>query len=229
MTDADQSWGTAGGQEPSPRRRTTLVAGAAVAAVALATIGGVSGWVLAGDGEPGGPAGADGTGVTRPAPPPTTRGAATPPAVRTTPPKKSAPAGQLVVPDLVGDDFEGARDELRRRDLGWRLVFLGDGDSRAVESTDPPAGQAVRKGITVTVLVAGAAPPVEVPDVIGDPCAKAASRLVDEGLYPDYPTGRAGEVVQQDPAPDTELRWNDRVRISCGKTPAGKPSTEPPD
>lgn len=230
MTEAERSWGMTGGDGPSPRGRAGLVAGAAVATVVLATVGGVSGWLLAG-GSGDDLAGQPGTGATvsSQSTPTKTRGAPTPAASRTTQPtKKVPPAGSLVVPDLVGLDFAEAREELRRRDLGWHLVFRGSGSSRAVEGTDPPAGRTVRAGITVRVMVAGAAPPVAAPDVVGDPCSKAASRLVDEGLYPDYPGGRAGAVFRQEPDPGTQLRWNDRVRIYCGKQPGDAPGSEPP-
>lgn len=227
MTEADQPWTTTGDDGSSTGRRAALVAGAAVATVVLATVGAVSGWVLAGgsgDDSAGLPTATD-TGSTWPAAPTRTGGEPTPAVSRTSPRKKTAPpAGQLVVPDLVGLDFAEAREELRRRDLGWRLVFRGTGGGRAVEGTDPPADQTVRAGVTVRVMVAGAAPPASVPDVIGDPCSKAASRLVDEGLYPDYPGGRAGQVLRQEPDPGTELRWNDRVRIYCGKPRVGESS-----
>lgn len=227
MTEADQSWAPAGYGSASPRRRAALVAGAAVATVVLALVGGISGWMLAGEPDDGliGAPDTSAASPTRSAPSTKSRGPA-PAATRSDPPSKAEPpAGSLMVPDLVGLDFEDARDELRRRNLGWHLVFRGLGSSRAVEGSDPPAGRAVRPGVTVRVLVAGAAPPVEVPDVTGASCSKAADRLVDAGLYPEYPDTRAGEVLQQEPDAGTTLRWNDRVRIHCGKPSSGDESS----
>lgn len=229
MTEPDPSWVSADEGGSPPRRRTALVAGGAVATVVLATVGALSGWLIAGEStdDAAGPTVVDTAEPTRSAPP-TTTPAGRPAATPANTPKKPVPGGELAVPDLVGLDFAEAREELRKRKLGWQLIFRESGSDRSVERTDPPAGRAVAPGITVRVMVAGQAPPVEVPDVTGEPCSKAAGRLVDEGLYPSYPGGRAGEVVQQDPPPGTSLRWNDHVRIHCGKTPAGEPTTARP-
>lgn len=229
MTEPEPSWASADEGGPPPRSRTALVAGAAVATVVLATVGALSGWLIAGEpaDDTAGPTAVDTVGPTRSVPP-TSTPAGRPAATPAKTPKKPAPGGELAVPDLVGLDFEEAREELRKRKLGWQLVFRESGSDRSVERTDPPAGRAVAAGVTVRVMVAGEAPPVEVPDVTGEPCSKAAGRLVDEGLYPSYPGGRAGEVLRQDPPPDTRLRWNGQVRIHCGKAPAGEPTTARP-
>lgn len=227
MTETDHSWGPAGGGVP-PWRRATVLAGAAVATVVLAMVGGISGWMLAGASEDD-LAGPVEVSEASPTSAPSTKApdGPAPGGTRGGPTQKKPPAGSLVVPDLVGLDFEDARQELRRRNLGWHLVFRDSGDSRIVEASDPPAGQAVGPGVTVRVVVAGAAPAVEVPDVTGRSCAKAADRLVDAGLYPEYPEARSGEVHQQEPEAGTELQWNDRVRIYCGKKqpPGDEPST----
>ena len=195
MTVTDHSWGPAGDGVP-PWRRASVVAGAAVATVVLAMVGGISGWMLAGASEDdlAGPTGVSEANPTSSAPSTKTRGGPSPAVTRSTASAKKVPPAGPVVPDLVGLDFEDAREELRRLNLGWHLVFRDSGGSRAVEASDPPAGQPVRPGTTVRVLVAGAAPAVEVPDVTGRSCAKAADRLVDAGLYPEYPQARAGEV-----------------------------------
>ncbi|WP_165521956.1 PASTA domain-containing protein [Micromonospora zingiberis] len=198
--------------------RTTMLVGGGVAAVLLAVIGAAGGWVLAGDQKPpqNPPVVADGSRSPSAAATPTPRERPTPSSAPTsaTPPR---PTG-LTVPDLVGLDFEEARDELRKRGLGWSFVF-GSGDNSSVRSTDPPAGTPVRRGITVKVIVAGAAPPNEVPDLIGERCRDAGAELVDDGFSPRFPTGRTGTVTAQDPPGGTLRQWNDVVSISCG-TPA---------
>jgi hypothetical protein len=149
--------------------------------------------------------------VTTTAPTPTVSGS---PAL-TSPPATGDTFG---LPDLAGQDFQAARAKVRELKLGWRLVFEGTEADPIVRATDPKANTAVKSGDTIKILVKGAAPLATVPDVRTMPCADAASKIVDQGLYPDYPTGRVGVVLTQIPSssdPQT-LHWNDQVRISCG-------------
>ncbi|MGI5212533.1 PASTA domain-containing protein [Plantactinospora sp. CA-290183] len=213
--------------QPAGSSRTTLLAGTAVGLVICAVVGSVGGYLLAdGDGDdPGSEAGSPPAATASARPTATTR------SVKPTQPRPSRsvstppPVGQMVLPDLVGTDFEEARDELRQRGLGWRIVFGSAGSDRRVGSTDPRAGTTVRRGITVRLSVVGAAPSVAVPDLVGRSCQEAAKRLVDEGLSPDYPAGRSGEVRSQDPEPAATSQWNGQVRIYCGE--ADGPSSPP--
>ncbi|MFV2104444.1 PASTA domain-containing protein [Micromonospora sp. LOL_024] len=224
MTD-----GTRGGQQPgrgdsAPSRSTTIIGGGA-SAVLLAVIGAAGGWVLAGDQEqPAAPpprgATDSRTSVAETSSPP---GRTTPARLSSSPsPTQASPSG-LTVPELVGMDFEEAREELRDRQLGWQFVF-GRGSSSSVRSTNPAPGTPVRRGVTVVVTVAGAAPPSEIPDLVGDSCNEAKDELVEDGFSPRYPTGRSGEVIAQQPAGGTIGRWNDIVQIWCGTGPSGDES-----
>lgn len=204
--------------------RTRLLVGGGLAALLLAVIGASGGWVLAG--EPDRP-----TASSQAVPPPA---APSSPATEVTPTedrpgedrptgtRSTTPAG-LTVPELVGTDFERARQELRDRKLGWRLVF-GSGSGRAVERTSPRPGAPVRRGVTVTVWVAGPAPAVTVPDLDGRSCSDAADDLVEAGLYPRYRTGRQGVVTAQDPVSGGTAHWNDQVALTCGTAPADPPT-----
>ncbi|MCX4469149.1 PASTA domain protein [Micromonospora sp. MW-13] len=223
MTDGNTARETYPGEPGgSGSGRMARVLGGGLAVALLAAVGAAGGWLLADeDAAPSGPS-AD-AGATAPAtesPSPTVR--TTSPAPRTSAP---APSGGLTVPPVVGTDFEDARDELRDRRLGWRLVF-GTGSGRNVRDADPPVGSAVRRGTTVVLHVAGPAPEVSVPDLLDDDCSDAADDLVEEGLYPRYRTGRTGTVTAQDPEPDSTASWNDVVALTCGKEPA-EPSGEP--
>ncbi|MDG4794777.1 PASTA domain-containing protein [Micromonospora sp. WMMD1082] len=219
MTDGQPGRGDTG-----PDRRM-LTIGGGVAAVLLAIIGAAGGWVLAGDQERSvaTPPGATGS--------PTPAGQTSPPRERPTTstsrtpsssPTPSAPTG-LTVPDLIGLDFEEAREKLRDRGLGWQLVF-GSGDSASVRSTNPAPGTPVKRGITVVITVAGAAPPNEVPDLVGETCTDARNELVDAGFSPRYPNGRSGSVTEQRPAGGHVGRWNDVVQIWCGTASSGDES-----
>lgn len=122
----------------------------------------------------------------------------------------------FALPDLSPLDFTAARTTVRGLKLGWRLVFEG-GSGTGVRASDPPAGTLVKKGDTIKIFVAGSAPLATVPDVTGQPCARAADAIIDSGLYPKYPTGRSGTVATQVPtaAAPPALHWNDEVSISC--------------
>lgn len=224
MTDWSPTWPAppSGPQRRPPR--LVLVAGAAAAVAVLATVGAVGGWLLAGAQTP--PDRGTVADASTSEPPATSTPTATPAGADPTDPSPAAwitsapPAGQVALPDLVGKDFEQARQELRRLRLGWQLVFAEAGDDRRVERIEPRPGTTVRRGVTVKVYVIGAAPAASVPSVAGLPCARAAALVVEHGLYPDYPGGRTGRVVKQDPGPSADVRWNDRVRLYCDSVPS---------
>lgn len=226
--------GNSNGEAPvsgTPRgpRRLVLIGGAVAAVVVLATIGAVGGWLLAA------PDKADplaqntpfkSSATTHTATPPVSRPART--ADRGTATATDAPPGQIVLPDLVGKDFEQVRRELRARRLGWQLVFGATGDDREVERTEPRAGTTIGRGTTVKVYVRGAAPPATLPGMAGMSCTDAAMTVVEHGLYPDYPSGKVGRVLQQDPEPPGDLRWNDRVKLYCGRLPGSASTSATP-
>ncbi|MEV2237715.1 PASTA domain-containing protein [Micromonospora sp. NPDC049891] len=229
MTDGTRD-GRPGRGDTGPDR-TRLIIGGGAAAVLLAIIGAAGGWVLAGDQASTDRVSSGATGTPTPTPavrtsPPRDRPTATTPTTPSNNPSPSRPTG-LTVPDLVGTDFEEARDELRELGLGWQLVF-GSGDSSSVRSTDPAPGTPVRRGVTVKVNVAGAAPPNEVPDLIGEKCNEAGAELVDDGFSPRYPNGRSGAVMSQQPSGGTVGRWNDVVQIWCGTPPSADASAPAP-
>ncbi|MEV6691258.1 PASTA domain-containing protein [Micromonospora sp. NPDC051196] len=217
---------TDAGPERAGTDRRTMLVGGGVAAVLLSVIGAAGGWVLAGDQKPttNRSVVADGSRSPSAQATPTPRERPTPTSASTsaTAPR---PTG-LTVPDLVGMDFEEARDELRKRGLGWKFVF-GSGDNPSVRSTDPAAGTPVKRGVTVSITVAGAAPLNEVPDLVGKRCREAAAELVDDGFSPRYPSGRSGTVTAQEPVGGTVGRWDDVVSIFCGTPPPDAESPSP--
>ncbi|MCG5439480.1 PASTA domain-containing protein [Micromonospora foliorum] len=224
MTDTNTGQQSAAGGGAG---RTSVVLGGGLVAVLLAAVGATGGWLLAGedDAPSGDPlavvttAGAPTSRATAPRP---SSGRPAPSAVETS--ATSTKGTGLTVPPVIGNDFEQARETLRKQRLGWRLVF-GGGVGRTVESTAPDVGTEVARGTTVQLQVAGPAPAAEVPDVVGKSCADAADDLVDEGLYPRYVSGRAGKVSRQEPAEDGPARWNDQVSIWCGSV--DQPTAQP--
>ncbi|MEU8180487.1 PASTA domain-containing protein [Micromonospora sp. NPDC049044] len=207
--------------------RASMWLGGGLALVLLAAIGATGGWLLAGGESPTDPLAAATTTS-----PPTSRataprpstGRTTPSAVRTS--ATATKGAGLTVPPVVGADFVEAREMLREKRLGWRLVF-GGGTGRTVESASPEVGSEVARGATVQLQVAGPAPAAEVPDVVGKDCAKAVDELIDEGLYPRYLSGRSGKVARQEPVEDGSARWNDEVSIWCGAGAPEQPTAKP--
>ncbi|MCW3842425.1 PASTA domain-containing protein [Micromonospora yasonensis] len=222
MTDDGHPDRQAGVRDDQRLDRTRLLLGGGLAMVLLAVIGASGGWVLAG--EPDRPVS---NASTPPAPSGEASTAAPPstPAQRPTGTRTTTAAG-LTVPELVGTDFEAARGQLRDRKLGWRLIF-GTGSDRSVLRTSPAPGTPVRRGVTVTLWIAGSAPAVSVPDLTELDCGDAADDLVDAGLYPGYRTGRRGAVTSQDPAAGAPAHWNDRVVLTCGDAPSAAPVDNP--
>ncbi|MFG1886514.1 PASTA domain-containing protein [Micromonospora sp. NPDC049051] len=216
-----------GARDDAGSGRSTVLLRGGLAVVVLAAVGATGGWLLAGgdDSSDPPPTAAENLPATSaPAADRPTPGKSAPAAApRTTAP--SRPAG-LTVPAVVGEDFEDARDELREKRLGWRLVF-GRGTGTTVERTSPQVGTEIQPGRTVTLYVSGPAPAATVPDVVGDDCDDAADDLVEEGFYPQYPSGRTGTVSRQDPAGDSAGRWNDQVSIWCGDAPEDGASPSP--
>ncbi len=147
------------------------------------------------------------------------------PTVSSPPPDSptSPAAGGFPVPKVAGLDFREARTRLFDLRLGVNLVFTGanPGDM-TVANTQPAAGAAVRRGITIKVFVKGEAPAATVPGIMGLACSQAADIIVEHGLFPDYESGRDGVVVQQSPiAGDPhDLRWNDQMKIWCSTSTA---------
>ncbi len=214
MTDGNTGRGTG----PD---RLTLVLGGGLATVLLAAVGATAGWALAGSDD--GRADPVASGSPSPSPRAVTSGPVRPTTASATPSRPS-PTGP-VVPDLVGEDFEDAQEELEKLGLRWRLVF-GRGTGREVERTYPPAGVRVSSGRLIALYVTGPPPPVKVPDVTGDACAKAAEELVEEGFRVVYTLRRDGSVLKQEPIGGSRAPMGDPVALWCGDG-SGSPSPNP--
>ena len=87
-----------------------------------------------------------------------------------------------------------------------------------VVAQEPPAGERVRRGTTVSINVSEGPPPVAVPELVGLTEAQAASRLTALGLEANVvrvqSTAPDGEVVAQNPAQGERLPVGSRVRLN---------------
>jgi eukaryotic-like serine/threonine-protein kinase len=94
-----------------------------------------------------------------------------------------------------------------------------------VISQNPPAGDHLQRGGTVTITVSTGKPTVTVPSVVGKTRDDAVSTLVNEGLKADpvvlVPSNKPeGTVTGQEPAAGQTIIQGSRVRINVSSGPA---------
>lgn len=219
-----EPYGSSDAEYAPEQRRTNrgkvIAAGAGLAV--LAAIGGTAGYILAGQSgghdvaDPGTSSSASASPSVSPAPRKTTSSKpSSPPTLGST----GLPSGEFRLPDVTNQEFKQARQHLRDQRLGVTVIFGSPGDGNRVERTDPEQGTIVRAGTTIKLFVSGRAPITAVPDVVGQQCNPAGSVMADHGLEPQYPNGRSGQVVRQDPDPKAaanNVRWGDKVQLFCG-------------
>jgi serine/threonine-protein kinase len=96
-----------------------------------------------------------------------------------------------------------------------------------VTRTDPPAGKVVPLDTRITIYISRGAPTVSLPSVIGETQAKAKSDLEARGFTVStlnrVDDANVGRVVDQSPAPGTQVAPNSNVLITIGI--ASTPST----
>jgi serine/threonine-protein kinase len=115
---------------------------------------------------------------------------------------------QVEVPDVTGQQFDSAANELQ--DRGFKVQrndqVTDNEDPGTVLKQSPGANQKIDKGSTITLAVAKEPQSVEVTDVTGETQDTAVSRLNKDGFQVDIveqpvPTqDDDGVVIQQDPA-----------------------------
>ncbi|MBX6351023.1 MAG: Stk1 family PASTA domain-containing Ser/Thr kinase [Clostridia bacterium] len=133
------------------------------------------------------------------------------------------------VPDVVGETAQDAEAALRNARLAYEEIHEYDDTAPAgtVIRTNPPAGDSIRVGDTVEVVVSdGPKPePVAMPDLEGQPLSQAQALLDQLGLVvkdtKTQPTSWPANVVAgQDPPPGTQVSAGDEVTLvvssGCG-------------
>jgi eukaryotic-like serine/threonine-protein kinase len=124
------------------------------------------------------------------------------------------------VPALGGrspDDALAALQNLQlNAETGARAEFSDDVAAGKVVRTEPAAGQKVRRGGTVKLILSKGPELVSVPDVVDRPLNEAIQILKDKGLNPDVTSlfgQRTGRVLAQSPMPGQRVRKGATVTI----------------
>ncbi|AXK33468.1 Stk1 family PASTA domain-containing Ser/Thr kinase [Streptomyces armeniacus] len=141
-------------------------------------------------------------------------------------------AAPVDVPDVEGDDFEDAKQELE--DAGFevgRNNEESDEEEGSVIGQDPAGGDKARKGSKVTLTVATQSE-TSVPPVVGKDFEEAKKQLEGLGFTvakveqedPDTP---ANQVLKQDPAPPAKAPDGGQVTLTIAKAPADQPASVP--
>jgi eukaryotic-like serine/threonine-protein kinase len=140
----------------------------------------------------------------------------------------------VIVPYVVGQDKDTARQELVDRGLRVKLVKQqSDEDRGLVTGTDPNPAQSVSKGTVVTVF--WSAGPRQVPLVVGMTEAKARATLTARGFnvqvaHDSETVATKGEVLKQNPDAGSAQKQGSTVVITVSTyvQPSETPSTSAP-
>jgi serine/threonine-protein kinase len=139
----------------------------------------------------------------------------------------SSGPGQVQIPDLAGQTREDAEQVLDEAGLGVAVETTPSNDVPAdvVIETDPAAGESVRRGTQVTLVVSSGPSQVAVPPVVGQTLSAAEQQLSARGLEASSSEEEserpAGEVISQSPDAGT--------RVDPGSTVSLVVSSGPPD
>jgi len=147
----------------------------------------------------------------------------------------SAGPGQVEIPDVSGQTREAAEQALDEAGLGVAVETRASGNAPAdtVIETDPPAGESVRRGSQVTVIVSSGPSKVSVPAVVGQTLNAAEQQLSAVGLEAssteqdsDRPKG---EVISQTPNAGTAVDPGSTVSLVVSRGPAEPATVDVPN
>ena len=162
--------------------------------------------------------------------------------IRQTPPPGVAAPGTVVDLEVSSGPFAVAMPDVTNRTRESALVALSDagidGDRVIIEeefssdvlegfvvSTNPPAGAAVLRDASVTLVVSKGPAPIAVPDVVGESLESAEQLITNAGLIMvvanepidvSLDSGLAGLVADQTPGVGEELFPGDEVTVKVG-------------
>ncbi|MFE6361512.1 Stk1 family PASTA domain-containing Ser/Thr kinase [Streptomyces sp. NPDC057806] len=141
----------------------------------------------------------------------------------------STGAPKVVVPSVLGDDFEEAKARLE--DDKYEFVVkkkeeVSSEPEGTVTAQDPELGDEVEKGTTVTLTVAKAEEKATVPDVVGKSCDEAKTQMTANELVGEctevetQDPNQVGKVIKTTPTAGQTADLGSKVNIEVGKQPA---------
>jgi eukaryotic-like serine/threonine-protein kinase len=141
---------------------------------------------------------------------------------------------QVEVPNVIGQSQDGA--EAAIADAGLRVGDVGDEFSDEPEGTvigqSPDPGTEVDRGSAVSITVSAGPATVAVPDILCQDKASARAAVRDAGLeyqeggktFSDECEGASGVVIEQNPAPGTQVQPGTTVTTTVSRGPEPEPS-----
>jgi serine/threonine-protein kinase len=125
-------------------------------------------------------------------------------------PSSDLPDNSRKVPDVSGESYDAAQNELLDRDLAATKAEEASPEVPAgdVIRTDPSAGTIVQASEVIKVYVSTGAEAVEVPDVTGESLGAAQSAIKDLGLVPGMVTKENSPEVPADVVLRTDPEGN---------------------
>lgn len=131
------------------------------------------------------------------------------------------------VPDLAGMDEDQALEELEafEAEVTVEHDYSVEHDRGEVVATSPPAGDEVKTGAAITVLVSDGPPPLTVPDLVGLDEDSAEEAIEAEGLDVGDVTERysdtipEGAVIEHTPAAGDPVAPDDEVDLVISEGP----------
>ncbi|SDD20289.1 Stk1 family PASTA domain-containing Ser/Thr kinase [Glycomyces harbinensis] len=131
------------------------------------------------------------------------------------------------VPNVAGMSEDEAREALAAFDAEVTVEreYSTEFEANEVVGTDPAAGEEVKAGTPVAIIVSDGFPPLTVPDVVGMDEDAAISALQSEGLTVGEVAPRhsdtipAGSVIEQTPAADSPAGAGDVVDLVVSDGP----------
>lgn len=133
--------------------------------------------------------------------------------------------GQVQVPDVIGQPRDEAEQAMEEAGLGVTVEQRDSSDVPvdAVIETDPPAGESVRRGSEVTLIVSSGPGQVAVPPVVGQTRNAAEQQLSALGLESSFTEETSdrpeGEVISQSPDAGTKVDAGSTVELVVSKGP----------
>jgi eukaryotic-like serine/threonine-protein kinase len=128
----------------------------------------------------------------------------------------------VIVPDVVGKTFNGAKEELSKARIAMVLAgtqYSGDQERGKVLSQEPPAGQRMKAFKSVKVVLSKGSETVTVPKVVGLTLETVGQSLIEAGLRKGAvtlvhtPRLSAGRIMLQFPQAENPAFRDSTVNI----------------